>query len=312
MWNLNLTTVSRAWVRMRPLFTRSPFLNTIAKSSSNRSAIRLPARSELPRAAVWLLASLGLACSDGSPDAPALTVSAASSLTFAFEEIVPLFERETDVRVTCTFGASGQLALQIEQGAPVDVFAAAGADFVDRLAAENLIAPGSRHVFCRGDLVIWVRDDSPLHLQGLGDLAAPAVTRIAVAHPEYAPYGTAARQAFVAASLWERLQPKLVLGRTARQALQYAETGDVDAAVVPRSLATRAGGRWVAVSPALYGPVDQTIVAIASSPVDSHALAFVEFLLSPTVQAILRQHGFRSLDRAPPAPGPATAAAGSS
>jgi molybdate transport system substrate-binding protein len=287
---------------MRPPFSKSSFLNTNAISPSNRSAVRF----ELARTAIWLLAALCLACSDRGPDPATLTVSAASSLTFAFEEIVPLFERETDVPVTCAFGATGQLSLQIEQGAPVDVFAAAGAGFVDRLAAGDLIAPGSRHVFCRGDLVIWVRDDSPLHLQGLGDLTAPAVARIAVAHPEYAPYGAAARQALVAASLWERLQPKLVLGRTARQALQYAETGDVDAAVVPRALATRAGGRWMSVAPALYSPVDQIIVAIASSRADSHALAFVEFLLSPTVQAILGQHGFRSLDRPSPDPDAAT------
>ena len=281
------------------------------RESAYRS-MRITQAAPFRRAALWLLASLCIACSERETEGPALTVSAASSLTFAFEEIVPLFERESDVSVSCAFGATGRFALQIEQGAPVDVFAAAGADFVDHLAAGNLIRPGSRHVFCRGDLVIWVREDSPLHLKGLGDLATAAVKRIAVAHPEYAPYGTAARQALVAASLWERLQPKLVLGRTVRQALQYAETGDVDAAVVPRALATRAGGRWVSVTPTLYSPVEQTIAVIASSRLDTHALGFVEFLLSPTVQAILRRHGFQPLDSAAILPSPASAVGSSS
>ena len=270
--------------------------------------IRVTRATAARRVALYLLAALGFSCSEREIDPPALTVSAASSLTFAFDEIIPLFERETDVPVTCVFGATGQLALQIEQGAPVDIFAAAGAVDLDRLAARDLIAPGTRHIFCRGDLVIWVRQDSPLHLESLNDLATPAVKRIAIAHPDYAPYGAAARQALVAATLWEHLEPKLVLGRTVRQALQYAETGDVDAAVVPLALATRAGGRWLDVPSALVRPVDQSIAVIASSRLDSHALEFVEFLLSPTVQAILRRHGFRSLDQASLSPKSASTA----
>ena len=103
-----------------------------------------------------------------------LTVSAASSLTFAFREIAPLFETRTGVPVVFNFGSTGRLALQIEQGAPVDVFAAAGARFIDSLAIANLIYPGTRRVFCIGDLVAWVKDDGQ-PLASLDDLAAPQV-----------------------------------------------------------------------------------------------------------------------------------------
>ena len=249
-----------------------------------------------------------MACSGGSPGETGITVSAASSLTFAFGEIAPLFERETGVPVTLSFGATGQLALQIEQGAPVHVLAAAGAGFIDRLGAEDMIAPETRRVFCRGDLVLWVRDDSGLVLNSLDDLLTPRVRRIAAAHPVHAPYGTAARQALVNASVWDRVQSKLVLAQSVRQALQYAETGDVDVALVPRALAARVGGRWVSVSADLYDPVDHIVAVVGSAHADSSAHGFVEFLLSPTAQAILRQHGFRPLDRSPLSPAPAVAA----
>ena len=226
-----------------------------------------------------------------------LTVSAASSMTFAFREIAPLFESRTGVPVVFNFGATGRLALQIEQGAPVDVFAAAGTRFVDSLAIANLIHPETRRVFCIGDLVAWVKNDPQLPLSSLDDLTAPHIRRIAIANPHHAPYGELARQALVNAGLWDAVQPRLVQSQNVRQALQYAEAGNVDVSFVPLPLAVIAGGRWLAVPDSLYEPMQQTVAAIRRAAARNAAPAaqFVDFLMSSDVQTMLQRHGFRTV-----------------
>ena len=179
-----------------------------------------------------------------------LTVSAASDLTYAFGEIGKQFEAETGHKVVFNFGSTGQLTQQIEQGAPVDVFAAANVSFVEDLERQGLILPNTKQMYARGRITLWTRADSPLQITTLSDLTRPEVQRIAIANPDHAPYGVAARQAMQTAGIWEAVQTKSVLGDNVRQTLQYAETGNVDAAIVAlgaqraRSRAARrAGGR---------------------------------------------------------------------
>ena len=247
-------------------------------------------------AALIALPLLAVSCADD--ERTTLTVFAAASLTDAFREIAQAFEAaHPNAEVRLSFGGSQRLRLQIEQGAPVDVFAAAGARFVDRLAIANLIYPETRRVFCIGDLVAWVNNDSQLPLTSLDDLAAPHIRRIAIANPHHAPYGELARQALVNAGLWDAVQPKLVQGQNVRQALQYAEAGDVDVSFVPLPLAVIAGGRWLAVPDSLYEPMQQTVAAIrrTGSRNAAPAAQFVDFLMSSQVQTMLQRHGFRTV-----------------
>jgi len=163
---------------------------------------------------------------------------AAASLAGAVEDVArgPAAAQGVDLR--CSLAASSTLAGQIEQGAPADVFAAANVSFIEDLERQGRIAPGTKRVYARGRIVLWTRADagdrqgSPL--LRVEDLARPEITRVAIANPDHAPYGVAAREALQAAGVWEAVQPKLVLGENVRQALQYAETGNVDAAIVAR------------------------------------------------------------------------------
>ena len=125
------------------------------------------------------------------------------------------------------------MAQQVEQGAPVDLFAAADVLRIDALEAKGLILPDTRKVYALGRIALWTRADSPLRLERLEDLLRPEVQRIAIANPDHAPYGVAARQAMQSAGIWEKLQDRLVLAENAQQTLQYAQTGNVDAAIVP-------------------------------------------------------------------------------
>ncbi len=252
----------------------------------------------------WILAlvgaSLGLAAcalpGQSSPPQP-LLVSAAADLTPSFEELSKLYEQQTGQPVTFNFGASGQLAQQIDQGAPVDLFASADVALVKDLAAKGRVLPDSVQIYARGHLVLWTRADSPLAVKTIADLLKPEVQRVAIANPEHAPYGRAAREALQAAGAWEAIQPKLVLGENVRQALQYAETGNVDVAMVPLSLSLASQGRSVAVPEDLHAPLDQALGVVASSPRQAEARRFAALIASPQGRSILAKYGFTLPDQ---------------
>jgi len=226
-------------------------------------------------------------------DAPVtLTVSAAADLTPAFEELAKLFVDESGIKVTFNFGSTGQLTQQIEQGAPVDLLAAANVSFVDELERQNLILSDTRALYARGRITLWTRNDSPLKLEHLDDLAQPEVRRIAIANPEHAPYGEAARQALQSAGIWDRVSSRLVFGENISQALQYAETGNVDAAIVALSLSVNSKGRWVLISDQLHQPLNQALAVIRSTRHEAEARRFASFINSPRGRTIMRKYGF--------------------
>jgi len=187
-----------------------------------------------PLAALVVALACVTACKDKSTTTPAhdeLTVAAASDLTPAFEEIGRAFESSNKTKVVFMFGSTGMLTRQIENGAPVDLFAAANVSYIDELDKKGLIITDSKATYARGRITLWTPDTSDIRLQGIADLARPEVMRIAIANPDHAPYGLAAKQALESAGIWERVKPKLVYGDNIRQTLQYAETGNVDVAI---------------------------------------------------------------------------------
>lgn len=237
------------------------------------------------------------AAGDSAREPLTLVISAASDLQLAFQEIAAEFERETGLRVVLNFGASGQLAQQVAQGAPVDVFASADAGYVDELEAEGLIVPDTRLVYGRGRLALWSPADARVRVQRIEDLTRPSIRRIAIANPEHAPYGVAARAALRNAGIWEAIQPKLVLGENVRQAMQYAETGNVDVALVAHALTIEMGGHAVEVPDSLYQPLEQTLAVVQNAPHEAEAHLFVEWLQqSPVAREILDRYGFGAVE----------------
>ena len=223
---------------------------------------------------------------------PTLTVSAASDLTFAFQELGKVFEDQTGIKVVFNFGSTGQLTQQIEQGAPVDVFSAANVAYVDELERKGLIVAGTKAVYARGRITLWTRADSPFYIERITDLARPEVKRVAIANPSHAPYGIAAREALESAGVWESVQPKLVLGENVRQALQYAETGNVDVAIIAVSLSVLSQGHWVLVPEELHRPIDQALAVIKGTPHEKQARQFAAFISGPEGRPIMRKYGF--------------------
>jgi len=248
-----------------------------------------------PLAALVLALACVTACKDKSSTTSAhdeLTIAAASDLTPAFEELGREFESVNKTKVVFTFGSTGMLTRQIENGAPFDLFAAANVSYIDELEKKGLIIPDSRATYARGRITLWTPNTSNIRLQGIADLARPEVMRIAIANPDHAPYGLAAKQALESAGIWDRVKPKLVFGDNIRQTFQYAETGNVDVAIVSLSLSTESRGRWTLIPEELHQPIDQGLGIIKTTKNEKAARAFAAFLTGPQGQAIMKKYGF--------------------
>jgi molybdate transport system substrate-binding protein len=231
------------------------------------------------------------ACRHPTTQTPELTVAAASDLTQAFEEIGREFEATQHTKVVFVFGSTGMLTRQIENGAPIDLFAAANVTYIDQLAQKGLIVPDTKAIYARGRITMWTASGS-LKIDKISDLVAPEVKRIAIANPDHAPYGLAAQQALQSAGIWENVKPKLVYGDNIRQTLQYAETGNVDVAIVALSLSQQSKGRWTLIPEELHQPIDQGLAVIKSTRNEAAARAFAGFITGPRGKEILGKYGF--------------------
>jgi molybdate transport system substrate-binding protein len=221
-----------------------------------------------------------------------IVVAAASDLTPAFEELGEKFAQTTGTKVVFSFGSTGMLAKQIENGAPMDLFAAANISFIDALEKKGLTVPETKAVYARGRITIWTNSDSKLGIEKLDDLARPEVKRIALANPDHAPYGLAAREALQSIGIWETVKPKCVFGENVRQTLQYAETGNVDVAIVALSLSMQSKGRWVLIAEELHKPLDQALTVIKGTKHESEARKFAGFINSEQGRPVMRKYGF--------------------
>ncbi len=247
-------------------------------------------------ALLWLSAACAPVAPQARPGTVAqpepLLVAAAASLEGAFNEIGDAFEAETGQPVTFVFGASGNLATQIENGAPFDVFAAANVEFVERLADGGLILPDTQAVYAQGRLALAVNRAAGVTATNLEDLLDPAITRVAIANPQLAPYGLAAQQALHSRGLWESLELKIVYGENVRQALQYVQTGDAQAGLVALSIVSVPEVSYTMIDAALHDSLDQALVVIAGRPHEETARAFAAFVLGSGGREILGRHGF--------------------
>lgn len=250
-----------------------------------------------------VLAALGLLVALGAPvpgpaAAQAPLVAAASDLQFALPEIAARFRAGTGQEVRLVFGSSGNIARQIEQGSPVELFLSADEAFVFRLA-EGGHTRDRGALYAIGRIVLFTPPGSPVAaaggLEALGAaLAAGRISRFAIANPEHAPYGRAAEQALRAAGLWEGLRPRLVLGENVSQAAQFALAGGSQGGIVAYSLvlapALAGRGAHALLPEALHDPLRQRMVLTRrAGPVAS---AFHDFLQQPAAREVMRRYGF--------------------
>lgn len=240
-----------------------------------------------------LVAIMTLAALPLGAQADELTVSAAASLTNAFQEIGKAFEaNKPGTKVTFNFAASGPLLRQIEQGAPVDVFASADQETVDRAAAGKLIDPGTRLNFAANALVVIV-PNAGTPPKDLAALSSDVYKRVSTGNPATVPVGRYTRGVLTDANLWEPLQPKMVFAESVRQVLQYVSRGEVDAGFVymTDALIDKEHVK-VAFSVPTKTPVTYPIAQVAASKNAALSKEFIAFVVSPTGTQILAKYGF--------------------
>jgi molybdate transport system substrate-binding protein len=223
-----------------------------------------------------------------------LLVSAAASLNESFKEIGRSFmAKNPGVQVRFNFAGSGPLLQQIVQGAPVDLFASADQETMDKAEKGGLILPGSRINFAGNSLVLVASKSMP-SLSGLADLKSGRVQKIAMANPDSVPAGRYARAALKKQGLWEELAPKCVMGISVKQALEYVLRGEVEAGFVFATDAASAKERVrVAAEIPTVTPVVYPAAIVAASANQEKGQAFLLYLCSPEAQGILAKHGFR-------------------
>ena len=143
-----------------------------------------------------------------------LTVAAAADLQFAFTDIARAYEQQTGHKITLTFGSTGQLAQQIEIGAPFDLFAAANIQYMTDLADKQLVLADSIVLYAKGRIVLAVNRQSGVTATTLDDLLSPNIKHVAIANPAHAPYGVAAQQALQSAGIWDQWNTSSCLVKT--------------------------------------------------------------------------------------------------
>ncbi|WP_239373108.1 molybdate ABC transporter substrate-binding protein [Snodgrassella gandavensis] len=243
-----------------------------------------------------LITTISLCIVSNSSFAASITVSAAASLTNAFNDIAKAYQQQyPQDKVLLNFGASGSLLQQMQNGAPVDVFASADQQTMDQAQAKNLVQAQDRVNFANNTLVLITPKKGDVTVRSLKDLQHSGIKHIALGNPAYTPAGRYAQAAMEQAQVWSQIQPKIVNVNNVRQALDYvanqsAEAGFVfgtDAAIMPDKVS-------VAATIPTSKPISYPIAKTVASKEPAAANRFVHFIRSAKGQQILKHYGFQS------------------
>ncbi|WP_209427588.1 molybdate ABC transporter substrate-binding protein [Pararhodobacter sp. SW119] len=250
-------------------------------------------RTFLAAAAVLALAAASASARDRAP-----IVAAAANLQFALTEIAESFTAATGSRVRLSFGSTGNLSRQIREGAPFELFLAADDAVPLALHRDGFTRDGGR-VYALGRIVLVAPNGSPLDpaegLEGVRALLdAGGITRFAIANPDHAPFGIAAREALQAQGLWDDLQPVLVLGENVSQAAQFALSGNAEGGIIAYSLAlapeVARRGTYALIPEEWHQPLRHRMALLKGA--GAVAQAFYAYMNEPAAREIMARYGF--------------------
>jgi len=243
------------------------------------------------RALLIIVAFWAAACQLFSAPAE-ITVAAAANLTEVAQTLGTEFESQTKIHPVFSLGSTAQLATQIENSAPFDVFLAADAEHVDKLDQKGLITPGSNAVYAVGVLALWIPPSSKAQISKLEDLKGSDVKVIALANPKLAPYGAATVETLQHAGIWDAVMAKIVYAENINGAKQYGTSKNADAVFTAYSLVLKEPGKVIQVDEALHMPIVQKLGIVAKSQHIDDARKFTAFVLGTSGRAILARYGY--------------------
>jgi molybdate transport system substrate-binding protein len=225
-------------------------------------------------------------------------IAVASNFLATAEALGKRFEDSSQHSVEWVPGSTGMLYAQIVNGAPFDLFLAADAVRPQRLEALGLTVDGSRRTYARGRLVAWSREPAADGSACLAALRHGVPGKVAIANPDLAPYGVAAREYLLHEGLWDDIGSRLVLGENVAQTLQFAANGGAVVALVAASqLAEGATGLpdgvcTEAVPPESHAPIDQQLVQLRRAADNPAAAAFLEYLAGAEARRLVEASGY--------------------
>jgi molybdate transport system substrate-binding protein len=238
-------------------------------------------------------------CSNAKRKHREVSVAAAADLKFAFEELAIAYQNQhPDIKVTVTYGSSGNFYAQLSNKAPFDIYLSADIDYPRKLIDSGLALKDSEFLYAVGHIVVWVPNGSPLEVEKLGIQAVsdPLVKKVAIANPKHAPYGRAAEAALKKFGVYDQVKDRLVLGENIAQAAQFVESGSADVGIIALSLARAPAmqqkGRYWMVPLDAYPRLEQggVILSWVKDPEPTRALQV--FMTGTEGRAILKQYGF--------------------
>lgn len=229
-----------------------------------------------------------------APRAEPVTVAVATNFLAPLRTLEAAFEASSGHDVTVVAASTGQLYAQIVHGAPFDVLLAADEERPRLLAEAGRAAAGSQFTYATGRLVLWTRDRELARGLSLETLRAGGFRWLAIANPDVAPYGRAAREALEALGAWDELEPRLVRGQNVGQAFVMAESGNAELGLVAlaQAIAHEGPAAYVEVPAGLHEPIRQGAILLERGRDNTAALAFLEFLRGPEAAAVVARYGY--------------------
>jgi molybdate transport system substrate-binding protein len=224
-----------------------------------------------------------------------LTIAAAASLTAPLNEIIANYSTAApDVKITPTYGGSGTLQEQIEQGAPIDIFFSAASKQMNALDEAGLIDTATRVDLLQNEIVLVVPADLPVKVGSFNDTATDTVEKIALGDPKSVPAGQYAQDTFTYLNLWDKVSSKATYGSDVKQVLSWVESGNVDCGVVYKTDAiTDQNVQIIAEAPnGSHTPIVYPVAVVKAGANQDAAKAFIAYLQSDAAIAVFERYGF--------------------
>ncbi|MCM2563607.1 molybdate ABC transporter substrate-binding protein [Lutimaribacter sp. EGI FJ00015] len=251
----------------------------------------------LPRRAMLaMLVSASLLANPAAARAETALAAVAANFAETAEALLPAFRKATGHDVELTTGSTGKLYAQIGAGAPFDLLLSADTATPTRLLEDGNAISGTEFTYAVGRLALWSADPDRIGDNGRAALENPDLRFVAIANPNLAPYGVAAREALTSLGLWAPLQPKIVMGQNIGQtnsmvASGAAEIGFVALSAVLSPRAEAKGSHWD-IPQDLFTPIRQNAVLLNPGADNEAARAFLDFLRTPEATAVIDRFGY--------------------